>query len=107
MMFAHTASNPTAMIRIDRISTFSGNGAHRAAAAWQTAASQPSWVARAALVVFLIVIGLPLMLLFLLALLLAVIVFTALAGVNFIIAKVRGILPRSDGRENVRVIQRR
>ena len=111
MMDAHTAPNPSpipgTMIRIDRISTFSGSGAQRAAAAWQTAASQPSWVARAALLVFLIVVGLPLLALFLVALFLATIVFAVLAGVNFVLLKIRGILPRNDGRENVRVIQRR
>ena len=64
-------------------------------------------LARAALLVFLIVVGLPLLALFLVALFLATIVFAVLAGVNFVLLKIRGILPRNDGRENVRVIQRR
>ncbi len=95
------------MIRIDRISTFSSEGAQRAASAWQTASRQPSWITRATLLVFLVVVGLPLLMLFLLALCAATIVFGVLAGVNFILLKIRGVLPRNDGRKNVRVIERR
>ena len=70
------------------------------------AMQHPSWAVRAAALAFAIVIGLPLLLLFLLALLAATIVFAALWGANRVFAGLRGLLPRSDGRENVRVITR-
>ena len=95
------------MIRIDRISTFSTSGAQRAATAWQTAAAQPSWITRVTMLVFLVVVGLPLLLLILLALFAATVVFFALAAVNFVLSRFRRILPRDDGRQNVRVIERR
>lgn len=89
------------MIRITRISNFTDSGAHGASHVWQTVSSQPSWIARAAIVTFLIVIGLPILLLLLLALFLAATVFAVLAAIYRLSPWVRGALPRSDGRENV------
>jgi hypothetical protein len=94
------------MIRITRISTFTEQGTQRAARAWQTVASQPSWIARIALYTFLIVIGLPIAILFVLALVLAMFVFAVLAGCYWLWTRVRGALPRRDGRENVKVVRR-
>lgn len=94
------------MIRITRISTFANEGAGRAGAAWRTVAAQPSWVTRFALIAFLIVIGLPILLLLFLALIVATIVFGVLALANAVLIRLRGALPRDDGRANVRVIRR-
>ena len=88
------------------MSNFAGQGATRASAIWQTAASQPSWLSRIVLMTFILVIALPIFVLVLLALFVASIVFAALWGVNYLVAKVRGALPHSDGRKNVRVIRR-
>jgi hypothetical protein len=94
------------MDRFIRITTFTQQGAGPAAAAWRLAARQPSWVTRFALLAFLLVIGLPLAILFLLALLAATLVFGALALASAAGMWLRGKLPRRDGRENVRIIRR-
>ena len=94
------------MHRVSPFSNFTTPGAQRATAIWQTAASQPSWISRAVLVTFLLVIGIPIFLLVLLALLVATVVFALLWGANALMTKMRGVLPRRDGRQNVRVIQR-
>jgi hypothetical protein len=94
------------MFRVTRISDFAGPGAQRATQAWQTINTQPSWIVKAATLVFLLVVGIPILLLVLLALILATAVFAVLWGVNRVLAGFRGVLPRNDGRENVRVIRR-
>jgi hypothetical protein len=68
---------------------------------------QPNWVSRLALMCFLVLVALPIVLLVLAAFFVAMLLFGVLAGVNVVLNAVRGVLPRSDGRENVRVIQRR
>ena len=94
------------MFRVTRFTDYTSQGANRASALWQTAATQPNWVSRFALMTFIIVIGLPIFLLVIFALLAATFVFALLAGINFCLYKVRGVLPQKDGRENVRVIRR-
>ncbi len=59
-----------------------------------------------ALVIFVLVIGLPLLLLAVVAVIAAIIVFTGLALINAAGAKLRRLLPKRDGRSNVRVIRR-
>jgi len=71
------------------------------------AMNQPGWVWRSALGVVALVVLLPLLLLVFLALLAGAIVFGMLAAVTMLVERVRGRLPRHDGRENVRVIERR
>lgn len=61
---------------------------------------------RAILLAFLIVISLPIVLLVLLALLTAVMVFAVLAAANIVLRRLVHLLPRRDGRSNVRVIRR-
>jgi hypothetical protein len=68
---------------------------------------QPSWVSRIALLAFLVLVALPIVLLVVAAFFLATLLFAILAGANAVLNAFRGVLPRSDGRENVRVIQRR
>lgn len=81
-------------------------GSEHAGQAWRAVQSQPSWIARLAGAIIVLVIAVPFVLLVLLALLAGVVVFGALALVNVVVAWVRGVLPRHDGRENVRVIRR-
>ncbi len=58
------------------------------------------------LVIFVLVIGLPLLLLAVIAVMAAIIVLTGLALINAALAKLRRLLPKRDGRSNVRVIKR-
>ena len=90
-----------------RFSSFSSSGARRVSSLWQVASAQPGWVNRLALMTFILVIAVPVFLLVVAALIAASAVFGILWGFNFLLMKVRGILPRSDVRENVRVIRRR
>ncbi|MCH7603276.1 MAG: hypothetical protein IIB54_10960 [Planctomycetes bacterium] len=94
------------MFRVTRFTDYTSRGANRASALWQTAATQPNWVSRFALMTFIIVIGLPIFLLVIFAIFAATFVFAMLAGINFCLYKIRGALPHSDGRKNVRVIRR-
>ena len=103
-------------MRADRMTTAAG----RMGSVWRLAASQPGWLLRIALLTFLLVLGLPLILLALVAILLASAVFAVLAVAHGTIERIRGrgpgggpsggvsggLLGRRDGRENVRVIQR-
>lgn len=82
-------------------------GSEQARAAWRVAAAQPGWVRRLTLLAFLVVVGIPIALLFLLASFVALLTFGVLAGAHLLSTKVRALMPRRDGRENVRVIQRR
>jgi len=91
--------------RVIRFVSFGPDGAQRAV---RFAASQPSWVTRFAVMAFLIVIGIPILLLILLATIAGAVVFTVLALVAAGLARLRNLgSGRSEGRENVRVIQRR
>jgi hypothetical protein len=82
-------------------------GRQRAGAAWQTVNTQPGWIVKTTVVVFLLVIGVPILLLLMFALIAAALIFAVLWGVNALLGALRGILPRrGDGRENVRVIRR-
>lgn len=89
-----------------RLSMFANGSSSRVVGTVRYVASQPSWITRAALMVFLLVIGLPILLLLLIAIALAVIVFGSLALINALVTKVRGMLPGRTGRSNVRVIVR-
>jgi hypothetical protein len=71
------------------------------------AMDQRNWMWRSVLGVVVLVVLLPLLLLVFLALLAGAMVFGLLAGAAMLVQRVRGVLPRSDGRENVRIIPRR
>ena len=90
-----------------RSSTFGTHHSERVAAMWRAASAQPGWLGRAVLMTFILVIAIPIFLLVMLALIVASVVFAVLFCVNYVFMKARGILPKRDGRENVRVIQRR
>ncbi len=94
----------------DRMTTAAG----QMGSVWRLATSRPGWPLRIALLTFLLVLGLPIILLALVAILLASAVFAVLALAHGTIERLRGrgrgqgrgLLGRRDGRENVRVIQR-
>ena len=92
------------MDRVGRIRVPASFSRDRLAGEWRRVASQPNWIVRTALFVFLLVVALPLMLLVALAVLAALVVFAVLALINATAAKLRRL--RGDGRENVRVIRR-
>ena len=94
------------MERVVRIPGLTPEQRQRAARGYQWVASQPSWIVRLALVIFLLVVGLPILLLIGLAIFAATIVFTGFALVNLALVRLRGTLPKRDGRSNVRVIRR-
>ena len=94
------------MNRVVRIPTVSAEQRQRAVRGYRWLTSQPSWVIRLALVIFVLVVGLPLLLLAVVAVIAATIVFTGLALINAAGARLRGLLPKRDGRSNVRVIKR-
>jgi uncharacterized membrane protein required for colicin V production len=94
------------MFRVVRMTEYVDRGRQRVGAAWQTVNTQPGWIVRTTALVFLLVIGVPILVLLVLAILAALVVFSVLWGVNRLLGGLRGILPRRDGRENVRVIRR-
>ncbi len=74
---------------------------------YRSAAQQPNLALRVALLVFLVVIGLPILILILVAILAATVVFMLLSLVTVCVDGVRRLFSNtSDGRENVRVIDR-
>lgn len=70
------------------------------------AAAQPNWLTRAVVWTFLLVVGLPILLLLALAVIASMLVFFVLFSINAVLRRISGAIPQHDGRENVRVIQR-
>lgn len=96
------------MQRVVRVRAFTNEQRDRAARAYQWVARQPSWVTKFALLAFLIVIGIPVFIILMLAVVASVIVFGGLAALNLLVLRLRSLLPHADGRSrNVRVIDRR
>lgn len=89
-----------------RIWQVAGACKNRIAVTASTLQSKPNWAMRVALLVAAMVIMLPIVLLTMLALMLGIIVFGVLAGASVIVTRLRGLMPRADGRENVRVVRR-
>jgi hypothetical protein len=89
-----------------RIHDFATGSTRRVVTSWNYARRQPGWVTRATMLAFMLVIAIPVLLLLMLAIAVATVLFFALAGVNVLLNAVRGILPRSDGRQNV-VVRRK
>ena len=87
--------------RVMRVQVIGPAGRERVARSYQWAATQPSWIARAAAMAFLIVVGLPILLLVGLAVLIAVVVFGTLALVNSGLRALRNRPHGDDGRKNV------
>lgn len=85
-------------------------GGDRFATILQAAGRQPSWPMRVAAITFLIVVGIPIMLLLLLAAIVATTVFAVLVGINRVLGLFGGRSSTSPGgpedarRRNVRVM---
>ena len=95
------------MDRFVTIRVFGARQRDRMLSGYEWVATRPSWLTRVALVTFLLIVGLPVLLLVGVAILAAVVVIFGLAAGHFLLAKVQGLLPARDGRSNVRVIRRR
>ena len=95
-----------AMVDSRQVFRFATSGSQRAGQAWRMASRQPSWITRITVLAFLLVIGIPVGLLILGAILAAALIFGVLVLVNGLMMKIRGLLPKRDGRKNVRVIRR-
>jgi hypothetical protein len=80
--------------------------ARRARAAYDAADYGPGRARRAAAAVFLLVLLIPVIAVLVVAAVIAAAVFIALSIAQRAAAFMRGFLPKSDGRENVRVIHR-
>ncbi|MHC5028070.1 MAG: hypothetical protein ACYTGR_15055 [Planctomycetota bacterium] len=80
--------------------------ASRVASTWRVVNAQPNWVARTAAMAGFLILAIPIILLIGFALVVATLLFMVLAAANWVIRTVKGVLPRDDGRENVRVIRR-
>ncbi len=69
----------------------------------QWAPVRTTWAARAALITFLVIVGLPLLILFGVAVAAAALVFGGLALLAAATRQIKAALPGHDGRSNVRV----
>ena len=94
------------MFRVVRFAQYASEGQQRATAAWRAVNTQPGWIVKATVFAFLLVVGVPIVLLLLLALIVAGLLFAVLWSVNALIRRLKGLLPHRDGRRNVRVIRR-
>ena len=77
------------------------------AQAFQVARGQPNWALRLAVLTFLLVVGVPILLLLMIAGLAGFLVFMVLSGVNWILNLFQGGKKPDDGRRNVKVINRK
>ncbi len=99
------------VMRVTRISTIFDESTGRAQTVYRTVARQPNWIIRATLTLFLLIIALPIIFLFMLALLSAVVLFSVLALAYGAWIKVTGLFGSGSGRNsgrsrNIRVIHR-
>ena len=81
-------------------------GGVRMAEAFQAARKQPNWATKAAVLTFLIIIGIPVVLLLLLATLAAGLVFSVLISINWVTSWFSSSRSPEAGRRNVRVMNR-
>ena len=95
-----------AMIDSRQVFRVASTGSQRAGQAWRMASRQPSWITRLTVLTFLIVVGIPIALLILGAVFAAAIIFGVLVLFNSLLMKIKRLLPKRDGRQNVRVIRR-
>ena len=85
---------------------FATPGTARAAEAFRRINQQPSWVTKTAAIAFLLVIGLPILLLLVVAMITATVVFGILGLLNALSGLFRGGRTPEAKRKNVRVINR-
>ena len=92
-------------MEIPRFMFDSASSMHRqVGGTWRAVSAQPSWVSRIALTTFLLVLAIPIVLLVLFATIAGALVFAALASAYVLVGRFRQLLPRRDGRSNVKVI---
>ncbi len=91
---------------MNRVVRIMNDGSRHAGTAWRAAQSQPGWLARVIAVVLILILIVPIVILTVLAVLLVAIAFGILAVAHRIRRWFRSLLPRDDGRQNVRVIRR-
>ncbi len=82
-------------------------GSDRMAQAFQMARGQPNWAVRLAVLTFLLVVGIPILLLLMTAGLAAFVVFMIISGFNWLLNLFQGGSKQDDGRRNVKVINRK
>lgn len=68
--------------------------------------ARSTWATRVALLTFLVIVGLPLLILVGVAVAAAAVVFTGLALLTAAARRIKGAWPGQDGRSNVRTIRR-
>ncbi|MCH2148992.1 MAG: hypothetical protein MK095_06110 [Phycisphaerales bacterium] len=85
---------------------FISPGSEQVADAFRRINRQPNWVLRAAVLVFLLLVGLPILALLLMAAVVATVVFAILTGWNTLLNLLRGSKKQERRRKNVRVIDR-
>ncbi|MDG2292372.1 MAG: hypothetical protein P8L37_06910 [Phycisphaerales bacterium] len=85
---------------------FISPGSEQVAGAFRRINRQPNWVLRTAVLVFLLLVGLPILALLLIAAVVATVVFAILAGWNSLLNLLRGSKKQERRRKNVRVIDR-
>ena len=94
------------MTRFGQIRTITAELARRAGLTFRAVRSRPGALSQIVGMLLIIVLALPIAA-FLVLLTLAAIVFLGiLAGLSVLRTRLRGMLPRNDGRANVRVIRR-
>jgi len=89
-----------------RITTFSATATDAAGSTVRMIRAQPNWLIRLLALVFVMVVVLPLVLLLLMVVLLLAVVLAVVGVVRALMDRLRGLLPRNDGRSNVRVVRR-
>jgi hypothetical protein len=94
------------MINSTRITAFSAGATDAAGTTVRMIRAQPNWLVRLLAVIFVIVVVLPLTLLMIVVVLVAAVVIACLVGIRALVNRLRGLLPRHDGRSNVRVVRR-
>lgn len=82
-------------------------GSDRMAQAFQVARGQPNWAVRLAVLTFLLVVGIPILLLLMAAGIAAFLVFMILSGLNWFLNLFKVRSKQDDGRRNVKVINRK
>lgn len=98
--------NRSAVLDPSKFSDFANGGARHAATMRRVVVQQPSWIVRVAMLAFVLIVAIPFLVLFVVAVVVGGLLFAGLAAVNAVVGRIRGSLPKDDGRENVRVIRR-
>lgn len=94
------------MINSQRLNDFFNAGSEQSGTVWRTVSRQPSWITKLTVLVFIIVIGIPILLLVLAGAIVAMCVFGVLMLFHLGKMKITQLFAGNEGRQNVRVIRR-